>query len=298
MDYNDALVVIPNLVGFALIAWMALKVYIGKETEHRRAMYICFAFIAINSLVLLMEKLFSDADLVLSVVLIEYICESVILISLLVFVMQYVGVGRMVTPRNVLLLGSPGLLVIVLNATNQWHHLFYLTTVVLEKDGFFVFEAEYGPLFLIWMVYFLGVILATTILMARALVETPRGSRGGVMSLLFAMVVIMVTGVLYVFSARDDPTLDVLSIGLTLTVLIIFFGERHSNFTNLHIIRFREAIGGMGDGVIILDPSLKVVYANKVGQSMLDENEVFIRERLAARGVKIPVGSNRSEERR
>jgi hypothetical protein len=71
----------------------------------------------------------------------------------------------------VLLLGSPGLLATSLDATNQWHNLFYGSAVVMANHGFFIFEAEYGPFFLIWIGYFLCVIVTTTILMARALAE-------------------------------------------------------------------------------------------------------------------------------
>jgi hypothetical protein len=49
MDSYGALMIIPNMVPFAVTAWVAFKVYAGKSTEHRLAISICFAFIAIKS---------------------------------------------------------------------------------------------------------------------------------------------------------------------------------------------------------------------------------------------------------
>jgi signal transduction histidine kinase len=112
---------------------------------------------------------------------------------------------------------------------------------------------------------------------------------------MLATLTILITGLLYVFSARDDPMVDILSIGFGLTALIIFIGERRSDFVNLEIIRFREAVGGMDDAVIILDSSLQVVYANKSGRKVLDQNSDYLWERMRARGLKVPAGSNKWE---
>ncbi|HNU36394.1 MAG TPA: histidine kinase N-terminal 7TM domain-containing protein, partial [Methanomassiliicoccales archaeon] len=160
---------------------------------------------------------------------------------------------------------------------------------------FYMFEADYGPLFSIWIIYFLLVILATNILMARALIETSSEGRSGLGTLMLATMTILITGLLYVFSPRDDPTLDILSIGFGLTALIVFIGEWRSNFGDLEIIRFREAVGGMDDAVIILDSSLKVVYANQPGRKVLDQNGDYLWGRMEARGLKVPAGSNRWE---
>ncbi len=128
-----------------------------------------------------------------------------------------------------------------------------------------MFEADYGPLFAIWIAYFFLVILATNILMARALIETSPERRAGLGILMLATLTILITGLLYVLSARDDPTLDILSIGFGLTALIV------SWVTALGLREpgdhpFREAIGGMDDAVIILDSTMQVVYANKPGE--------------------------------
>lgn len=295
MDYFGTAIILPNLLAAAFTAWVAYKVLTGKRTEHRMAMATCFAFVSLNSLVLLVEKTIGDIDLALAVVALEYVFESMILISLLTFVMQYIGLGRFITKRNVLLISAPAVASIVLNVTNGFHHLFYHSVVIVHSHGFYMFEADYGPLFAIWIAYFFLVILATNILMARALIETSPERRAGLGILMLATLTILITGLLYVLSARDDPTLDILSIGFGLTALIVFLGERHSDFGNLEIIRFREAIGGMDDAVIILDSTMQVVYANKPGKKVLDQNSDYLWKRMAARGLKVPAGSNRWE---
>jgi len=295
MDYYGAAIILPNLLASAFTAWVAYKVLSGKRTEHRTAMAICFAFVSLNSLVLLGEKTVGNMDLALVIVALEYVCESMILISLLTFVVQYIGLGRYITRRNVLLIASPAMVTIAFNVTNGFHHLFYQSVVIVQSHGFYMFEADYGPLFAIWIIYFLLVILATNILMARALIETSSEGRSGLGTLMLATMTILITGLLYVFSPRDDPTLDILSIGFGLTALIVFIGEWRSNFGDLEIIRFREAVGGMDDAVIILDSSLKVVYANQPGRKVLDQNGDYLWGRMEARGLKVPAGSNRWE---
>jgi len=295
MDHYGAVVIVPNLLASAFTAWVAYKVISGKETEHRNAMAICFAFVSLNSLVLLSEKMVGDMDLALAIVALEYVCESMILISLLVFVTQYIGLGRHVTKRNVLLVASPAIASIALNATNGLHGLFYDSVVIVQSHGFYMFDADYGSLFIIWIGYFLSVIAATNILMARALLDTSPERRAGLGVLMLATLTILLTGLLYVFGPRDDPLVDVLSIGFSITALIVFIGEKRSDFANLEIIRFREAIGGMDDAVIILDSSLQVVYANRSGRQVLDQNSEYLWERMRARGLRVPAGSNKWE---
>ena len=295
MDYFGAAVILPNLLAAAFTAWVAYKVLTGKRTEHRTAMATCFAFVSLNALVLLVEKMIGDMDLALAVVALEYVFESMILVSLLTFVMQYIGLGRYISRRNVLLIAAPAIASVVLNVTNGFHNLFYQSVIIVQRHGFYMFEADYGPLFAIWIAYFFLVILATNILLARALIETSPERRTGLGFLMLATLTILTTGLLYVLSARDDPTVDILSIGFGLTALIVFVGERRSDFGNLEIIRFREAVGGMDDAVIILDTSLQVVYANKPGRKVLDQNSDYVWERMKARGLKVPAGSNKWE---
>lgn len=295
MDHLAPLVIIPNIVASGFTAWVAYKVLTGRRTEHRMAMAICFAFVSLNSLVLLAEKLVGDLGLALAIVVLEYVFESIILVSLLAFIMQYIGLGKHVTRRNLLLLASPAIFSVLANVTNPQHNFFYENINIVQRHGFYMFEADYGPLFLIWIGYFLAIIIIINVLMARALIETPSERRAGLGTLMLATLTILAIGILNILSPRDDPTVDILSIGFSITALIVFVGERRSDFVNLEVIRFREAVAGMDDAVIILDSSLRVVYANRPGQKILDQNSEFLWQRMKARGLKVPAGSNKWE---
>lgn len=295
MDQLATLVILPNLMASALTAWVAYKVITGRRTEHRAAMAACFSFISLNSLVLLAEKLVGDMGLALSIVAMEYVLESLILVSLLVFVMQYIGLGRFVTRRNVVLFASPAIAVLLFNLTNGSHSLFYERVEIVQSHGFYMFEAEYGPLFLIWIGYFISVILLVNVLLARAMVETPPERRTGLGTLTLATLTMLTASILYVLSSRSDPTVDILSIGFSLSALLVFLGERRSDFVNLDIVRFREAIAGMDDAVMILDSSLQVIYANPPARRILNQNADYVNQRNKARGLKVPVGSHKWE---
>ena len=295
MDYQYVFIIIPNLVMFAISSWVAFKIYTGKSTEFRLAMTICFSFIAINALIPLGEKLIPYIDIVLILVALEYLTYTIILSTLLIFVMQYVGMGKLVTLRNILIIGTPGLLCVVLYATNPLHNLFYVSVELMESRGFYLLVVEYGAFFFVWMAYFFMIIIITTALVARTVMETPSHENKALRALLMAMVIIMVTGIVIIIDPNIDPLIDVLSIGLTLTILTIFIGERRVEFIDLEIIRFRETIDGMEDAVLIMDSSLHIIFVNQQGQRILDENLEFIKERVVARGLRIPVGSHKWE---
>ncbi|MHC1710367.1 MAG: histidine kinase N-terminal 7TM domain-containing protein [Methanomassiliicoccales archaeon] len=295
MEYYGAAVIVPNVLAAAFTIWVAYKVWSGKQTEHRKAMALSFLFVSLTSLTLMAEKLIWDVSLARAVVVFEYVCESMVLITMFIFVMQYIGLGRFVTRRNVFAVSFPAILIVLLNATDPLHHMFYEDVVIIKSHGFYMFDAAYGPFFLIWIVYYLSAIVAVNLLMARAMLETSSERRAGLGALMLATLAVLVTSLIYIATPREDPFLDIISIGFTLAALIIFFGERLSEFSSLEIIRFREALSEMEEAVMILDPSLKVVYANPSGRKVLDQNSDYFWKRMAARRLKVPAGSNRWE---
>ena len=53
---------------------------------------------------------------------------------------------------------------IIIN-TNQWHHFFWTTTFLLEKNGYVFFQGEHGFWFLIWVLYGYSVIILGSLLL-------------------------------------------------------------------------------------------------------------------------------------
>ena len=53
MDYYALLYVVPNIVAFAIVTWVAYQVYKGKRTLYRDALFTCMSCISITVLILL-----------------------------------------------------------------------------------------------------------------------------------------------------------------------------------------------------------------------------------------------------
>lgn len=297
MDYYALLYVIPNMMAFAIVAWVAYQVYIGKRTQYRRALFACMFCICITVLTLLAEKLTPDLHVVLILTVLEYSAVSILVVSMTVYLLQFVGQGKLVTRRNVTLLSVIPLITVIAVATNDWHHLYYVTAENAPYGEFYMFSADHGPLFFLWMAYFLFLIVYLVGLLFRALADTPAPKRKAVWSLIVATAGMLIIDILYIIFSRTYPFIDFFSIGYALAALSIFVGESRSTLLDLEIVGVQEAIIGMKDGIIVLDPSFHKAYANELGERLLKENYDLLMSQKQMMELKMPIGSINVEMR-
>ncbi|MCX6651610.1 MAG: ATP-binding protein [Methanomassiliicoccales archaeon] len=289
------LTVIPNIVGSVVAAWLAYRVYQGRPTSYRTSLFMTFFLISATSLILAGERLIFDLEYSLMLIVVEYTTETILLLCILVFVMQYTGHGGWVTPRNLALIAAPGASCVILNLTNPWHGLIYTNAVLVVQGGVAIVDTEYGPLFLLWVANFISITVACLGLLYATLPDSSFDRRMTTWSLMLALGIMTISIVAYLLLPRNSAYVDFLSIGLTLSAITIFFGERGFSSADAELVTAREAIKGMEDAVLVFNANMALVFVNEHGQRIVDENREFLIERSAARGLSVPMGSNKWE---
>ncbi|MDD1772229.1 MAG: ATP-binding protein [Methanomassiliicoccales archaeon] len=285
------------MVAFAIVAWVVYQVYIGKRTLYRRALLASMFCICITVLTLLAEKLTPDLHVVLILTVLEYTAVSILVVSMTIYLWQFVGQGRLATRRNVVLLSIIPIITVVAVATNDWHHLYYVTAENAPYGDFYMFSADHGPLFFMWMAYFLFLIVYLVGLLFRTLADTPAPKRKAVWSLIVAIAGMMVIDILYIIFSGTYPFIDFFSIGYAIAALSIFIGESMSTLLDLEIVGVQEAIGEIKDGIVVLDPLFHREYANELGEKLLNENYDLLLSPKESHGLNIPLGGLNEEMR-
>lgn len=264
---------VPNIICVVLVLVMALKVGRHSDVEHRRSMFSTLILMAVLSSLWWAERATGDLALHMSLIVIEYAVCVALLITLLCFGFQYSGYGHWVTRRNITLLGIAGAATVVFNATNEWHHLFYATVEIKSKYGLYMMQADYGPLFMYWMVYCIGLLTLSMAVLLKATLETSGTKRRGILLIVLGIAIYTASGTLFAMIERD-PRLDLLSIGLGIAALLAYQADRMSNVIDQYTISIREAIHAMDDGVIILDPMGRTAYMNSLAADLVRKGDL------------------------
>lgn len=272
LEYS-VLTAVPNIICIVLAVAMALKVGQRSPVEHKRSLFTTFILMAVLSLCWWAERSTGDYTLHMSIVVLEYVASATALLTIICFTFHYSGYDHLINRRNVTLLAVAGAFAVVFNATNEWHHLFYSTVEIKTDHGLYMMQADYGPLFLYWMFYCVGLLLLSMVILLKATLETSGAKRKGVLLIVLGIGIYTASGTLFALIERD-PRIDMLSIGLSIAALLVYQADRMSSIVDQYNISIREAIYAMDDGVIILDPKGRTAYANNIAADLVKGSDL------------------------
>jgi len=171
----------------------------------------------------------------------------------LILVLWYTGRENYITRRNVLLLFAVPALVVVMVATNQYHHLYYSAIVPEIFDGSVVWAFQHGPLFWIQLLYAYLLVLAALVLVASRFSGAPPLYRKQILILFIASGIPLVANLLYVISFNPVPGLDLTPFTFTISGLMVALGTFRYQLFSLMPVAYPWIFSTISDGIIIID---------------------------------------------
>jgi len=204
------------------------------------------------------------------------VCMMPIVIARFCFVLEYAGLGRLLTHRNLVLLSMPSLLVLVLVPTNDSHHWMWLDIVF---DGTVRPLLGVGSFILTGFGYLL--FLVNFIILVRLFLRSPR-QRWPVALIICAM---FSTHTFYALDILNldpfaplDPSVLSMNISFAMYGLALF---RFHIFDPVPAAR-KTVIEQMREGMLVLDTAQKIVDLNPAAESILRLPAARVRGRDAA----------------
>jgi PAS domain S-box-containing protein len=174
--------------------------------------------------------------------------------------------------------------------TNDAHHLFWATDGKLVQEGDILLRsAENGPWFWAHSLYSYLFILAGTVMVVRALSHWPSQYRGQMIWILLAVFAPWIFNVIQIFKLLPI-VIDLTPFAFTLSGVGMAFALFRHRLLDLAPIAREVIIEGMQDGIIVLDPSDRIVETNKAVHHILNipENQTLIGKKLADTIVQWP----------
>ncbi|NMB79913.1 MAG: PAS domain S-box protein, partial [Methanomicrobiales archaeon] len=198
---------------------------------------------------------------------IEVPCTLVVPVAFLVLVLYYTGHENYVTKKNLLLLSVIPVIVMLLELSNDYHFLYYTQFYPISFEGMTVWMHDYGPFFLIGVIYTYTLVTVALILILAALIGTGKHQRRPLALLLIASIVPVIMNLLFILKVISPGGLDLTPVAFLVTGLILAFGLFRYLLFSMPVA-YKKVISQMQEGVILTNGPSLVIDLNPAAEQI------------------------------
>jgi PAS domain S-box-containing protein len=253
---------IPLLVSGLITVALGVMVWNRRPGAGVVSFVILMAAISLWTLAYVVELTVVGLPEKMLMVFTEYVGVAFIPTMSLIFILEYVGLGRWITRRNVILLLIIPAIFVIGTATNGAHYLVWKTITLETVDGAAYMVSSKGAIFWLNTAYSYLALLVATILLLRAVIRYPETYRGQIALMVCGILPPWITNIIYLLAFDLFRTLDPTPFAFAATGL--FFGWSLIRYRLLDIVPVaRETvIESMRDAMIVLDRHGRIVDIN------------------------------------
>ncbi len=254
---------LPLFVSAALTAALAAYVWHQRATATGGATLALLSLSATEyALCYALELLGADLATKLLLAKVEYLGLATIPALFLAFALQYAGIGKQLSRRNLAVLAAVPAVTFLLALTNEWHGLVWPHAALQYVGSTAFLVLGHGPAFYAFTVTSYGFILATTSLFAGAVLGgLPPYRQQGIL-LLTGLLIPVVTNAAYGLDLFPVRYLNPTPMAFSLSVPVLALGMFRFRLLELVPVARQTLVSGMRDGVMVVDDRGSVVDLN------------------------------------
>ncbi|MDP4146341.1 MAG: histidine kinase N-terminal 7TM domain-containing protein [Bacillota bacterium] len=257
---------------FVLLMSAVILTYLGYFSWKRNKLYVSIALlpVLIYEFGYAFEILCTSIDKVKFWIRVEYIGIAFLPVVWLMFALNFNGYKERLKKSPLRLLYIIPILTLIMNYTNDFHHLFYKKLYMNYNGIFPIVEVIKGPLYWVNIVYTYALMLIGLIIFIVAYFKSTSILRKQLLFLIIAWIIPWISDIIY--------TLKLIPFDLDLCPFAFFFSGLISSFAILNFkllkltpIALEKVFANMSDGVIILDYENNIVNLNKSSKNIIPE---------------------------
>ncbi len=202
----------------------------------------------------------------------QYVGIIIIAIAWVIFAINYAGLKKWLTKRNVILLSILPIVILALAYTNELHHFViqdyslgsHLNSVVLDKT--------YNTGHWIILLYLLISLLVGSILIGQMLVKSNHAYRWQATLFILALIIPISVIMLFLSGSNPFPYLEIIPVSIAFSSMMISIILSRSRIGEIVPVARENVIDSINDGVLVLDDKNNVLDINKTFQKIFDRN--------------------------
>jgi len=202
----------------------------------------------------------------------EYLGISFMSLWCVRFGLQYTGYEKWLTPKKTAALCIIPFITLILNWTNEWHHLFYKSIDVEISNGIPVLALDKGTWYWVHIANFYTSFASMTFLLLRMCWRRGLIYRKQALAIFLGTLIPCIGNVLYLTNSTPFPHLDLSPFAIALMGVSMILGLFRYRLFNIVPIARGVLIENMADGVLVLNTENHVIDVNPAATQLLNLN--------------------------
>ena len=257
----------------------AVLVWLNRPATGARTLAILLITVTVWLLCLAAASITTDVGVTVGLTRIIYTAAGVTILSLFVFLLEYTGRDRFVTPRTVGVLSVEPALLTMLVWTTSYHDL--LWGPVVENPSYFVgIDYTLGPLFWAHVIYSYGLLLIGAGLLLAFLRETSQLYRNQGLALVLGIIAPWVGNAIWIGTSSSVGGLiserlstiivaDTTALGFAVSGIALAWAVTRAGLTDLTPIARAKVVDMMNSGVLVVDRHGRILDSNSTAKRIL-----------------------------
>lgn len=187
----------------------------------------------------------------------------------LVFVLKFTQNESWLAPRTLVLLLAQPVLSILLQWTNEYHHLVYPSVKLVEQGSLVVMEFSRGPWYFVNIVYSYAMMILGLVVLILGVLRSGPLYRNQYRLILLGFVIPWVFNIYSEFNFTEMSGFDTSPITFGISGIVFAFAILRTGFMDLIPVARSRLIENMQDGVLVLDSQNRVVDINAAMEKFL-----------------------------
>ncbi len=240
----------------------------------------------------IIEYVTSDFSTIYAGIDVSYIGIVFLPVMLSLFAFRYTHNDSWLTPPIMAILFTIPVITLILQWTNSFHHLMYVSSYIATEGPFILVIKEYNTWF--WIGAFFGYslqIAGVSVLIYR-MFKPPRLFLDQTVYLTISIVLPTLTSVLYLINLPYLPRVDWTPASFSISSVCLTLAITRAGFLDVLPVARESAIEHMNEGFMVLDEQERVVDINRAMNRIINSSPNSLQGLVLPKNIASQLGKN------
>jgi diguanylate cyclase (GGDEF)-like protein/PAS domain S-box-containing protein len=204
---------------------------------------------------------------------VQYLGVIIIPVFLFIFVFEFIGKSRLLTPVVRFVLWIIPVASLLLAWTNPHHNLMWSGVRAYEAHGLLLLDFQYETFFWIFASYAYGLLVVGCTLLGMEMIQRPGMYRVQFGFVIAGILIPLAGNAVYLSENSPVPNLDITPLFFLPTAAALSWAILHYRLLEFPPFEHLTVLQNMKDGVILLDPGQRILYVNPAAEQLIRHGE-------------------------